>query len=83
MILIASQKRDDGAESDRSQDAKIAAHRAVLAAACPYFSAMFSGAMKESKQESIFLKVASSLSISCIPHSYFDYQIGKLSRMGS
>ncbi|EJW71807.1 hypothetical protein WUBG_17284, partial [Wuchereria bancrofti] len=53
---MASLKPEDGAESDGSRDVKIVAHRAVLAAACPYFSAMFSGAMKESKQENIFLK---------------------------
>uniref|UniRef100_A0A1I8EX64 BTB domain-containing protein n=1 Tax=Wuchereria bancrofti TaxID=6293 RepID=A0A1I8EX64_WUCBA len=56
VILMASLKPEDGAESDGSRDVKIVAHRAVLAAACPYFSAMFSGAMKESKQENIFLK---------------------------
>ncbi|VDN20387.1 unnamed protein product [Gongylonema pulchrum] len=34
-------KRDDGAESDCGGcDVKISAHRAVLAAACPYFSAI-------------------------------------------
>lgn len=58
MILVASLKPEDGVESDVTQDVKIVAHRAVLAAACPYFNAMFSGAMKESKQENIFLKVA-------------------------
>ncbi|VIO90663.1 Ring canal kelch protein, putative [Brugia malayi] len=56
VILMASLKPEDGAESDGSRDVKIVAHRAVLAAGCPYFSAMFSGAMKESKQENIFLK---------------------------
>ncbi|CAG9534533.1 unnamed protein product [Cercopithifilaria johnstoni] len=56
VILAASLKPEDGAESDGSRDVRIVAHRAVLAAACPYFSAMFKSAMKESKQQNIFLK---------------------------
>lgn len=58
MTLIATAKHDDGAESDRSCEIEIEAHRAILATACPYFNAMFSSAMKESNEKRIHMKVS-------------------------
>lgn len=79
VILTASLKPEDGAESDGNRDVRIVAHRAVLAAACPYFSAMFKSAMKESKQQNIFLKVIflfkDNFGKVC-PHSYYNSYLG-------
>uniref|UniRef100_A0A673KNB2 Kelch-like protein 2 n=1 Tax=Sinocyclocheilus rhinocerous TaxID=307959 RepID=A0A673KNB2_9TELE len=39
-----------------AEDVEIAAHRVVLAAGCPYFHAMFTGEMTESRQKKVRIK---------------------------
>ncbi|VDN01091.1 unnamed protein product [Thelazia callipaeda] len=63
VVLIASMIKEDSAESEGVRNIRIKAHRAVLAAGCPYFSAMFNSAMKESKLECITIKAIDGSSL--------------------
>lgn len=57
VVLEASGPTDKGgAESESAPPTVIAAHRVVLAAACPYFKAMFTSNMVESNKNRIVIK---------------------------
>uniref|UniRef100_A0A915HHQ6 BTB domain-containing protein n=1 Tax=Romanomermis culicivorax TaxID=13658 RepID=A0A915HHQ6_ROMCU len=59
VILIAGQSPEEQTEADFQpgfERLEISAHRAVLAACCPYFYAMFTVDMAESNQKEIYIQ---------------------------
>ncbi|WKX93727.1 hypothetical protein Q1695_011188 [Nippostrongylus brasiliensis] len=57
VVLEASGPSDEaGAESEHASPTVITAHKVVLAAACPYFKAMFTSNMVESNRSQVVIK---------------------------
>ncbi|KHN74263.1 Ring canal kelch protein [Toxocara canis] len=66
VILIAGSRSKEDVESEGERECGIACHRGVLAAASPYFNAMFTPAMIESKQDRIYLQGIDSETLSAL-----------------